>query len=640
MENDILESQNRKILKKEEIGNLERYIMGYDCVVCDEGHYFLTDSNYNTNTIKSFQWVMDNFNSKIRIIMSATIDDIKLYIEEEEEKRDFLATNTYRYPLYINTSLYSEAGESTVAPYGKKVWTYNLERNYDEVHVRVINDRKDMVGLINDKGGKWFIFVDSIKYGYSLKKELKDTLKGKSEIVVLTSEYEYDDEGRQEVENIAEKNEFSAPILISTSVMDNGISIKDILLRNIIIFADTKVEFIQMLGRKRQDGKPLELYIYKHSKNHFIRRQSQVMKRQELIEKYQEKFDARIGRPINCIKNYTDENLQKRIDMLYIFLNKGKYLLYSPFEMKALSLDEQILYLNWLLDLIAMIKIRNIDIDKEYSRIRALKEEEQNDLKKQVEEMDIRYLEDAMKVMDEPSRSEILLQVLDKVLLVDPEILSPDYESKIRVVTENFSKQEDNLIHKKHLEIMQNVANHTIKFEEASSIFRVEGGTLFLNPLSVRNLEILGGFYTKIIDAFDKEGENAFVKEQLSWLGKPPEEAEEIIQESQLADVEKSHKVVVEIIENNLNKVMNLNDAKTFKEKIHKDIKVLINNVDHEIPDWKKVSNSLYKTDRPISKGDMDFLREHCDLPYVLEVDNKSKTRTFRCAVDEDLPDT
>ena len=45
--------------------------------------------------------------------------------------------------------------------------------------------------------------------------------------------------------------------MIATAVMDNGVSFHDTALRNMVIFADTKEEFIQMLGRKRTDGKLL-----------------------------------------------------------------------------------------------------------------------------------------------------------------------------------------------------------------------------------------------------------------------------------------------------------------------------------------------------------------------------------------------
>lgn len=50
----------------------------------------------------------------------------------------------------------------------------------------------------------------------------------------------------------------------------------DIKLRNIVLMADTETEFIQMLGRKRDDGKKLKLYIYRYDKEHFERRLSRI----------------------------------------------------------------------------------------------------------------------------------------------------------------------------------------------------------------------------------------------------------------------------------------------------------------------------------------------------------------------------
>lgn len=64
---------------------------------------------------------------------------------------------------------------------------------------------------------------------------------------------------------VAVEEIFKQKVVVATSVMDNGISIHDIEMRNMVIIADTKEEFIQMLGRKRRSkleapGK-LKLYI-------------------------------------------------------------------------------------------------------------------------------------------------------------------------------------------------------------------------------------------------------------------------------------------------------------------------------------------------------------------------------------------
>ena len=50
--------------------------------------------------------------------------------------------------------------------------------------------------------------------------------------------------------------------------------------------ADTEMEFIQMLGRKRKDGEKVNLYIYQHNKKHFQERLRSAEKRLNIASKY------------------------------------------------------------------------------------------------------------------------------------------------------------------------------------------------------------------------------------------------------------------------------------------------------------------------------------------------------------------
>lgn len=63
--------------------NSFRNSTSYGCVICDECHYFLMDSNYNTNTIYSYKMIRDLFKDKLRIFMSATIEEIQEQIEKD-----------------------------------------------------------------------------------------------------------------------------------------------------------------------------------------------------------------------------------------------------------------------------------------------------------------------------------------------------------------------------------------------------------------------------------------------------------------------------------------------------------------------------------------------------------------------------
>lgn len=117
--------------------------------------------------------------------------------------------------------------------------------------------------------GKWLIFVNSIAQGHQYKKAIlqhaNDGKKNGDDLVTFIdsdSRNSTDRAVRDVWENLLEKGTFSSRILITTSVLDNGFSIKDKKLKNIVLFTDDRIEFLQELGRCRLDGNSrLKLYI-------------------------------------------------------------------------------------------------------------------------------------------------------------------------------------------------------------------------------------------------------------------------------------------------------------------------------------------------------------------------------------------
>ena len=107
----------------------------------------------------------------------------------------------------------------------------------------------------------------------SIKNEYKISDK---EVIFLDAHYGKEMETRESVEEIAREKTSSKKVIISTAVMDNGISIHDRDLRNIVILSDTKETFIQMLGRKRKDGRKVNLYICKQDVRHFEKREKHM----------------------------------------------------------------------------------------------------------------------------------------------------------------------------------------------------------------------------------------------------------------------------------------------------------------------------------------------------------------------------
>lgn len=276
-----MELHKKRDYYADEYSQMKKY-SEFDCVVCDEAHYFLMDSNYNTNTILSYNFIRNFFGKKLRIYMSATIEQIKKVIERDNYEMKFHRTNWFGF--------HDKATNGLKVPSIHKSKESLAERCYDYIDVSILRKREEIVKVVVKDTEKWLVFVDSREFGKKLKKEIlnefsnEEKADNKNKVVFINSDYKLDSESDNEVDVIVTQNKQSAKVLIATSVLDNGINIRDIELRNIIIITDTETEFIQMLGRKRPDGKRLRLYIYKQTKEHFIRRQRITQRRQRIAE--------------------------------------------------------------------------------------------------------------------------------------------------------------------------------------------------------------------------------------------------------------------------------------------------------------------------------------------------------------------
>ena len=223
------------------------FLAQYAYLVADEVHYFLQDSTYNTNTALSFEAIMSQV-GLVRIFMSATIKDIKAVIES---KRREMHTSQYgpNVPL-------------------REAMEYSLEQNYQHIKLKFFTDFVSLASIIEQDSKKWLVVVDGIEKG---KKILKELRKRDVNAVFIDAEYEKESVSYETVREIVDEKKFDCRVLISTIVLDNGLTIKDEALRNLVIVADTEVEFKQILGRKRlldNEGN-VNVYIMRREQSEF-----------------------------------------------------------------------------------------------------------------------------------------------------------------------------------------------------------------------------------------------------------------------------------------------------------------------------------------------------------------------------------
>lgn len=473
----------------------------YRYVVCDECHYFLSDLNYNANTALSFRFIQEVFDEKIRIFMSATIGDIREYIKKDNWQRYTSeydrCTPFYKFcpdhVIYRN-GFYDVANNSDGYDGKYRYYGDKLERDYEYLDVNIVKSHDEIINLIRNREikGKWLVFVDSIKLGEKLEKELKkgDDVNGEK-VVFVNSWYKDDAESLNEMAQITDRDMQSARVLIATAVLDNGINLKDIELRNMVIMADTETEFIQMLGRKRVDGELLKLYIYKQDKNTFVRRREQAARRIQIVKEYLEEF----------------------------------------YELIQRDLDEK------------------------------------------------RFLPDSIK-------------------------------------WERYEKTEWRLIKENHIRVMRHIAEGRIRYEDARSVFCTYGGILYVNLLAYENLQILYSHYENIIERIDEDGDDAFVKEQLSWLGLTEEEVNDVLR----GEIEGCRLRVIKAFEEQVEKSpVSENDFKEFKLTIKDDLILLLGQVVEIDKEHKTVEGAIKKgKDRVISSKNMDYLRNNCNIPFIV----------------------
>lgn len=474
----------------------------FDCVVCDEAHYFLMDSNYNTNTILSYIFVKALFGRKLRIYMSATIEHIREYIEKDNKETRYDRTPWFGF----HSDVANRAGimQSVRAPF-----VYSAEQDYKHIDIGIIVKREDIAEIVSNGSSKWLIFVDSKDFGKKLKKDIVKRTSDKEMVAFITSDYEQDSDENRVVHKIVNKKTQAVNVLIATSVLDNGISISDIELRNIIIITDTKTEFIQMLGRKRSNKNPYKVYIFKHDRDHFTKRLSNMQRRLKLAK-----------------KSYI--NIQEKI---------------QP------------------------------DLDAWSS---------------------------SMRPTDEWNK---------------------------------ICARESYLIRWQHDLMMQEIMKKEMRFEDIQPAFLYCNGTLVLNLLSLQNLKNLKQFYKYILKEFDDYGEDAFLREQLRWLGKTDDEADEIISKANISQLEKCQQNVIERLRENINKPLKEKESKDLRDNMRDDLTVLVNSVKKGTLKREMYLGELTKKGRNFSGPFMDFLRENCGIPFIMEV--KDKIYTIRADNDK-----
>lgn len=234
---DILEKIQKKIKT--------RYIY----VICDEAHFFTSDAMFNPHTQKILYEIIRLFQDAVRVYMSATPYECLEYIIKDE--------NRYRYSLNFNKPQHK-------CKYSSMVF-YHFKRDYGYLDIKYYSAIEDLYEIIvksvNKRREKWLIFIDDIEKCKNIKERLEQVAKEmdspfvikKDESKTVEKVYSVDASSKKDLSymkiinnEMPDKNTY---VLISTSVLDNGVNLNGI--DNIVVSDMEKVKCLQMVGRAR-----------------------------------------------------------------------------------------------------------------------------------------------------------------------------------------------------------------------------------------------------------------------------------------------------------------------------------------------------------------------------------------------------
>lgn len=184
----------------------------YNYIICDEAHYFITDS-WNESTDMSFKWVNTQHNS-IVIYMSATGEEVfNLFdLANVNTKNYYIEPDYSRFDMY-----YYECDGVSMVEY--------------------LLAKEDI-----DENNKIIYFANNKEKAV----DLYDQYKHMASITVSES-----DKTIENTENAIENEKCNYTLTIATTCIDNGIDIFDETVKYIVCDVFDQVQAIQCMGRKR-----------------------------------------------------------------------------------------------------------------------------------------------------------------------------------------------------------------------------------------------------------------------------------------------------------------------------------------------------------------------------------------------------
>ena len=227
-------------------------------LVADEIHYIASDSEFSAEVYNAFKW-LTNCDFPVKIMISATPEEVMPYFMSKDEGWQ-IQGYTDEFEAYIREPKFLINSATGIL---EKFLIYKFQGEAKKLNIFVYDEIEQITAAINkDRSDeKWLLF--SSNKSKAKQKLIKN--------LTVDAAFISADEGNEEVKrSITSDNCYTAKVLVTTKVLDNGVSLHDSKIKNIVIEATNRTDFLQMLGRNRnQSGVCCNLYIPRLSAAYF-----------------------------------------------------------------------------------------------------------------------------------------------------------------------------------------------------------------------------------------------------------------------------------------------------------------------------------------------------------------------------------
>lgn len=266
----------------------KRFAQKYNFVVADEAHFFYADSRFNADSEKILFSIVKNFQHAFRLWITATPEKVYdlIYAAEfsmhPDEWKGAAGKNIF-------TKKFIKLDTMTRMPALYFEWdmTSYQQKYFFTKNEKIIDHMRTNASEMN----KYVVFVDSKMRGQNMQQQLQSA-NISCTYIDRSSRTSLNIDQRHSWEKLLETGKFDTSVLITTSVLDNGFSIHDKAVKNIVLMADERTEFLQELGRIRiQPSEKINVFVKKMDSCKYINDQEiQKMLHMAVLFQGSEKF--------------------------------------------------------------------------------------------------------------------------------------------------------------------------------------------------------------------------------------------------------------------------------------------------------------------------------------------------------------